>query len=422
MSSDQPLIARFKDKGETSNRASFSTTIGYYGYGASATSSSKSSTVLRGKATSRVANFLSSLKKGERTSSGNIDDDDDDDDDDVEGKVTSETSLYDAETETVEASSSSSTFNHQANQTPDLQWDVYVCQSKPCKERGSAATLDAFQALSPGSVHIHPAYLHKTKAKGPNIRCIQKVSPFKAFEVNNVNDIDKVYRILTKHMGLGNKISVIARDSLKLTYTGNAYLEKNQLTEAIASYSAALDTGYDPQEGILLLLRATAYLKRAFEHQAQLRLVVQDLSESVPDPESLERLYQLAALHPSLSKSLFNKVLIDAKMQDRKFRKIKYRHGLYEYALLHAAQDSLRSTQLLPQHAKTWLRAGDALAELRKLKESTLYYQKAINLDPSLKDRLEPVIERLERSQTFLDKAKGWWSSDTLRLALDVAG
>eukprot|EP01083_Nonionella_stella_P138727 422244_1 len=415
-------IARFKGKGETSNRAAFLTTIGD-------TSSSKSSTVLRGKTTSRVANFLSSFKKDERTISGNINDDDassgnldnNDNDDDVEGKVTSETPLEDAETETVEASTTA-TFHHQANQTPELQWDVYVCQSKPCKERGSAATLDAFQALSPGSVQIHPAYLHKTKAKGPNIRCIQKVAPFKAFEVNNVNDIDKVYRILTKHMGLGNEISVIARDSLKLTYTGNAYLEKNQLTEAIASYSAALDTGYDPQEGILLLLRATAYLKRAFEHQAQLRLAVKDLSESVPDPESLGRLYQLAALHPSLSKSLFNKVLIDAKMQDRKFRKIKYRHGLYEYALLHAAQDSLSSTQLLPHHAKTWLRAGDALAELRKLKESTLYYQKAINLDPSLKDRLEPVIERLERSQTFLDKAKGWWSSDTLRLALDVAG
>lgn len=399
--SDPPLIATFKAKGGALNKAAFLTTTGDDG------TSSDSSTVevVRGKTTSRIANFLCSFLKNERNMN-----------DDIKRKRTIETSLKD--TETVEASD---TFNL-ANQTPELQWDVYICQSKPCKDRGSAATLDAFQALSPGSVQIHPAYLHKTKAKGPNIRCIQKVSPFKAFEVNNVNDIDKVYRILTKHMGLGNKISVIARDSLKLTYTGNAFLEKNQLTEAIASYSAALDTGYDPQEGILLLLRATAYLKRAFEHQAQLRKAVQDLSESVPDPESLGRLYQLAALHPSLSKPLFNKVLTDTKMQDRKFRKIKYRHGLYEYSLLHAAQDSLSSTQLLPQHAKTWLRAGDALAELRKLKESALYYQKAINLDPTLKDRLEPVIERLERSQTFLDKAKGWWSSDTLRLALDVAG
>eukprot|EP00553_Chaetoceros_curvisetus_P007290 CAMPEP_0204618938 /NCGR_PEP_ID=MMETSP0717-20131115/5446_1 /ASSEMBLY_ACC=CAM_ASM_000666 /TAXON_ID=230516 /ORGANISM="Chaetoceros curvisetus" /LENGTH=264 /DNA_ID=CAMNT_0051632805 /DNA_START=138 /DNA_END=932 /DNA_ORIENTATION=+ len=245
--------------------------------------------------------------------------------------------------------------------------------------------------------------------------------PPKAFEVNNVNDIDKVYRILTEHMGITN-ISVAARDCLKYTYQGNAHLEKNELDKAISSYNAALNTGYDAQEGIVLLLRATAYLKRAFQHQEELRKSVQDLAETVPDPENLGRLYNLAAQHPSLSKPLFQKVLTDSKKQDGKFRQTKFRHGLYEYALLHAAQDALRSTQILPHHAKTWLRAGDALAELRKLKESAMYYQKAIDLDPTLRDRLEPVIERLERSQRFLDKAKGWWSSDTLRLALDVAG
>eukprot|EP00558_Chaetoceros_sp_UNC1202_P009191 CAMPEP_0197239932 /NCGR_PEP_ID=MMETSP1429-20130617/6330_1 /TAXON_ID=49237 /ORGANISM="Chaetoceros sp., Strain UNC1202" /LENGTH=459 /DNA_ID=CAMNT_0042699477 /DNA_START=84 /DNA_END=1463 /DNA_ORIENTATION=+ len=303
-----------------------------------------------------------------------------------------------------------------------VEWDVYICQSKPCRDRGASATLDTFQALSPSTtVQIHPAILTKTKAKGPNVRCIQRVAPFRAIEVNNVDDIDKVYRILTKHMNMDG-ISVTARDCLKFTYQGNAHLEKNELAEAISSYNSALATGYEPQEGILLLLRATAYLKRAFQHQAELRQTIQDLSETVTDPTNLGRVYQLASQHPSLSKPLFHKVLQDTRAQDRIFRHTKYRHGLYEYALLHAAQDSLRSTQLLPHHAKTWLRAGDALAELRKLKESTLYYQKAMELDPNLKDRLEPVIERLERSQEFLEKAKGWWSSDTLRLALDVAG
>lgn len=217
-------------------------------------------------------------------------------------------------------------------------------------------------------------------------------------------------------------ISHQARDCLKYTYEGNAYLEQNSLGDAIACYNSALATNYQPQKGILLLLRATAYLKRAFAHQAELRKTVNDLSACVPDPSDLGRVYQLAAQHPSLAKPLFNRVLRDSKFQDKKFRLTKYRHGLYEYALLHAAQDSLRSTQLLPHHAKTWLRAGDALAELRKLKESALYYQKAMELDPTLRDRLEPVIERLERSQQFLEKAKGWYSSDTLRLVLDVAG
>jgi len=364
--------------------------------------SSESLASLRESASSSIAKFLASFSSSSSTSS-----------------VTEKESL---------ASNKNTPTNNQEHPNEILQndprkeWDVYVCLSKNCKERGASATLDTFQSLAPPSVvQVHPAILSKSKGRGPNVRCIQTKHPFRALEVNNVNDIDKVYRILTKHMNIPN-ISNKARECLKYTYEGNAHLEKNELGQAIACYNAALATNYEPQEGILLLLRATAYLKRAFAHQVELRKTVHDLSETVPDPVQLGRLYQVAAQHPSLSKPLFHKVLNDCKFQDKKFRQTKYRHGLYEYALLHAAQDALRSTQLLPHHAKTWLRAGDALAELRKLKESVLYYQKAMELDPTLRERLEPVIERLERSQLFLEKAKGWYSSDVLRLALDVAG
>lgn len=336
-----------------------------------------------------------------------------------------------------------------SSETKFIHWDVYICQSKQCIERGASATLDSFQALLPSAassksssslntnqnnnsyrekttntvttINIHPAILSKTKAKGPNVRCIQRTPPYKAFEVNNVNDIDKVYRILTKYMSIQN-VSIAAKDCLKNIYLGNSHLEKNELTQAIQYYNKALEQNYESQAGMILLLRATAYLKKAFQHQEILRQTVSDLGETVSDPILLGKLYSIAEANPSLSKSIFQKVLQDAKAQDKKFRLTKYRHGLYEYSLLHAAQDSLRATQLLPHHAKTWLRAGDALAELRKLKESALYYEKAMELDPSLRSRLEPVVERLIRSQEFLEKAKGWWSSDTLRLALDVAG
>lgn len=192
--------------------------------------------------------------------------------------------------------------------TPDnFEWDVYVCQSKQCKALGASATLDSFKTLSPSTVKVHPAVLTKTKAKGPNIRCIQRIPPFKAFEVNNVNDVDKVYRILTKHMNL--IVSLTARDCLKYTYQGNQCLRKGDLTDAIVSYNKALATGYTNQEGIILLLRATAYLKRAFEHQNELRKSVAALAETVPDPVDLGRLYQLAGQHPTtLAKPLFNKV------------------------------------------------------------------------------------------------------------------
>lgn len=346
-----------------------------------------------------------------------------------------------------------------ARQPPPLQWDVYVCQSKPCRERGAGATLDAFVGLSPpDAVTVHPAVLSRAKGKkqGPVVRCIARESSFgggivdgggatgtggesgsgkggdkkgkvdggkvRAFEVQNVDSVDKVYRILTKHMDIEG-IDSSAAECLKYNYRGNAHLEKGELSDAIESYDRAIASGYSDQEGVVLLMRSTAYLKRAFRHQLELKRVVSDLAEAVPQSGSVEALYGLARDHPAMAVSAFKKVASETKSQDKKFRQIKYRHGLYEYALLHAARDALRSTQLLPSYAKTWLRAGDSLAELRKLREAAQYYERAMELDPQLEATLRPVIERLERSQSFLDRARAnGWSEDTLRLALDVAG
>ena len=214
-----------------------------------------------------------------------------------------------------------------------------------------------------------------------------------------------------------------ACECLRWNYRGNAHLEKGEITEAIDAYDRAINTGYEDQEGVVLLMRATAYLKRAFNHQRDLKRVVADLSNNVPDMRSLQTLYGVAADNPSLARPIFQRVMTDCREQDKKFRQIKYRHGLYEYALLHAARDSLCSTELLPLYAKTWLRAGDSLAELRKLKESAQYYARAMELDPSLADTLRPVIDRLNKSQDFLDRVRSnGWSEDTLRLALDVSG
>ncbi|CAN0502620.1 unnamed protein product [Discosporangium mesarthrocarpum] len=59
-----------------------------------------------------------------------------------------------------------------------------------------------------------------------------------------------------------------------------------------------------------------------------------------------------------------------------------------------ACEDALRATQLLPNYPKCWLRAGDALSELRKFKEASGYYQVALDLDPSMGDVLVPTIQR----------------------------
>ena len=200
-------------------------------------------------------------------------------------------------------------------------------------------------------------------------------------------------------------------------------MEEGEISQAIDAYEKALATRFSEQEGIILLMRASAYLRLASIHKKELQELVGDLSRSVPSTINLQMLYEEASRHPSLSSVIFERIILDTRLQDRKFRKTKYRHGFYQYALLHAAQDSLRATQLLPNYPNSWLRAGEILSDLWKLKESAKYYEKTIELDPSLTDSLSPVVERLRKRQELLDNARAYgWSEDTLRLALDVAG
>mmetsp|Transcript_487 Transcript_487/g.639 ORF Transcript_487/g.639 Transcript_487/m.639 type:complete len:365 (-) Transcript_487:214-1308(-) len=329
-------------------------------------------------------------------------------------------------------------------QPPQIKWEVYVSMSKQCKSLGSAATLAAFLGLSPPDmVQVQPAKFNvKSKTKGPNVRCLERTSGV-VIEVGGCDSVEKVYRVLSVHMGLKKYLDPAACECLKWNYRGNAHLDNlyvngggnpnkinlneptrsTEITKAIRAYNKALATGYKPQEGVLLVMRATAYLQRAFEHRKKLKEIVASLVQSVPDPVTIQAMYDVAYQNPWAANAVFERVRADAKAQDARFRRLKFRHGLYEYALLHAASDSLRATQLLPQFAKTWLRAGDSLAELRKLKESTQYYEKALELDPQLEETLLPTIDRLQKSQKFLDKARAnGWSEDTLRVALDVAG
>jgi tetratricopeptide (TPR) repeat protein len=291
---------------------------------------------------------------------------------------------------------------------------------------------------------------------------------------------------------------------LKHNYEGNAHLDKGDITKAIQSYDKALAAGYEDQEGVLLVMRATAYLQRAFHHRKALKTAVQSLKESVEwtttstsgttsnsnkddnqksstssssttsstgsdvnnssdnnkadkhkysneaeylvnkhtNPATaaddaadwnIQLLLKTANDNPPLAPMLLQRLVLQSNVQARKFQQTKFRHSLYEYALLHATQDSLRSTQLLPRYAKTWLRAGDSLAELRKLKESLNYYEKALELDPSLEFTLRSTIDRLRDTQHAIDDAREtntnshnnqgteWPDDNTLRvLTLDV--
>jgi tetratricopeptide (TPR) repeat protein len=211
-------------------------------------------------------------------------------------------------------------------------------------------------------------------------------------------------------------------DCLKWKYQGNGYLEAGKVANAIEAYDNALATNTPEQEGIVLLMRANAYMQRAALHRDRLTETVNQLTEMVPDTETLHTVYEQFGAEPALANSLFRRVLSDTAKQEAKFRQTQYRHGLYQYALLQASQDSLRSTQLLPSYADSWRMAGDILSALWKLKESGQYYVRAIELDNTLSESLLPLIKRLQKRQSLLDNARAYgWSEDMLRLALDVA-
>ena len=223
-------------------------------------------------------------------------------------------------------------------------------------------------------------------------------------------------------MSRSQEVSKTNCDCLKWKFEGNGYLEAGEVDLAIDAYNKAIETGVERQEGVVLLMRATAYLQRAAAHKEELKGIVNELVRMVPDASSLQIVYEEAMRQPTLANAILGKILEDTDRQEKQFRKTQYRHGLYQYALLQAAQDALRATQLLPSYATSWIRAGEILSELWKLKESAQYFERAIELDESLSSTLRPVINRLRKRQELLDTARAFgWSEDTLRLALDVA-
>ena len=326
---------------------------------------------------------------------------------------------------------------------PDgISWEVYVSQANQnSKDKGvlsASAVIESFISFSPspGVIKVNAAIFNKqpnksigNKGKGHLVRCIQKKDDLilSSIEINNVDSVEKVYRAVTEHMRLCTTPK--ARDCMKTYFQGNESLEERDPSEAISLYNQALSladkrtrqTSQVPK-GSILMKRARAYLQRAANHRKILRLLVKDLTDTVPSASTMKILYQTASSHPEVSVSIFQRLAGDAKVNQGKFRQIRYRHDMYEFALLHATQDSLQATKLLPKSADAWYMAGECLAELHKLNESNQYYVRALALDPSRKDVLTSLMEKNKLSQEFMDVARAsGFSGNTLRLALDVA-
>lgn len=259
-----------------------------------------------------------------------------------------------------------------------------------------------------------------------------------------------------------------ACECLKWKYKGNSYRESGNVGMAINSYNMALltcrgmttadsnENSYrNQQEGVILLLRASAYLQQAQFHKEVLQKAASEwkLSSSNdiqavllavsardgrgggggssssggggdPQPKSKGRTSSTAATAAAVGLSVLNRLKRNGSVRRAQLRRVQYRHGLYQISLLQAAQDSLRATEIVPGYSTSWLQAGELLSDLWKIKESRQYYEKAVSIDTTLADSLGPMLQQLEQRQRLLDTARASkeWPEDLVRLALDVAG
>jgi len=237
--------------------------------------------------------------------------------------------------------------------SPTSDWQVYVDLSRASLDRGGNATFDAFSSLCYTSVdgsdaetdgknqrdvevQVIPAIIPKpaTGGKAPWIRCIwnsnkrkDAARPFPNIDISNVDSVEKVYRVLTKHLGLTD-VSIEACECVKWKHKGNNFLESGEIKSAIYAYSQALEiceealatnvsdprSSYNSvvlkqQEGIILLLRSSAYLQQARFHKEILRMDVAGNEAKLPTSEIFEALISEALTSSSFQPAFNTSVL-----------------------------------------------------------------------------------------------------------------
>ncbi|CAM9169032.1 unnamed protein product [Phaeothamnion confervicola] len=106
-------------------------------------------------------------------------------------------------------------------------------------------------------------------------------------------------------------------------------------------------------------MRATAYLQRAYGHRRALTALLSRVAKDVPDTSTLQTIAKLP--HPRMVIVLLDRLASYCAEKESLYQTTKFRYGLYEFALLRACDDALRATQLLPNYAKCWLRAGESI-------------------------------------------------------------
>lgn len=218
-------------------------------------------------------------------------------------------------------------------------------------------------------------------------------------------------------------------------------MRSGEVDIAIDCYDKALALGDKEQEGVLLVMRGTALLQRAYVCRLRHKDIIAIAEQVLPNYSSLQ---QIITTLLSSNSTLGNRMVMDIMNRigvifknidasprctpelkqrwpearegsmvtsgDELISRAVFSWSLYEHSLLRALQDLLTATVLLPGFAQAWRRAGDALSEIRLFHAAIEYYEVAVQLDPTLLETLLPTIERLKVTDRLLSNAenKGW--------------
>jgi len=321
---------------------------------------------------------------------------------------------------------------------------VFVCTNKWCKEKGSDATMATFTFLTPSNIPVVGVNCLSRCNKGPNARILTSTGAF--IEASSVRSVDTVVELLQTYLNL--PVNLTSAEVLRLNYEGNVFLRNGDVDRAIDCYDKALELGDREQEGVLLVMRGTALLQRAYAYRMRHKDISMFVQEILPSTEVVRTMFDaLAPLSPMLRartsidllnrmSSIYKNLDTSPKWADLKSRWPEVKEGnlcnsgeelidrasfswsLYEHALMRAVQDLLTATIVLPGFAQSWRRCGDALGELRLYPTAIEYYEVALRLDQSLAEQLIPTIERMKVLDRLIQNAavKGYTSEAILSL------
>ena len=178
----------------------------------------------------------------------------------------------------------------------DARTRVAVCMCRKCAERGAQATMSAVVGLAGERVVVETVDGPGTCSDGPVLQAFVPATE-ETLEFTQVNSVDAVAALLSTYLGVA--VAPSAATSLNLNFAGNACLARGEISQAIACYDAALQHASD-QEGVLLVMRATAQLQRALINRGELTNMLKTEADAVPDAASQASLIRMASKWPTL--------------------------------------------------------------------------------------------------------------------------